>query len=48
MSHVLRPRVDYETDSIGDSMIQPGTGAWDFAATVQHSSMAPALGARRF
>jgi hypothetical protein len=34
-----------ETDSIGDPMIQPGTGGWAVAGTAQYASRVPRLGA---
>ena len=46
---VKTPSGDYrrldETDAIGDPMIQPGTGAWAFAANAQYSSGRPRFGA---
>ena len=42
------PSGDYqrldETDAIADPMVQPGTGAWAFAGTVQYSSQLPRFG----
>ena len=46
---VKTPSGDYrlpdETESIGDPMIQPGTGAWAFAATMQYTGGRRLLGA---
>jgi hypothetical protein len=46
---IKTPSGDYrlrdETDSIGDPMIQPGTGAWAFAATAQYAARPRWLGA---
>jgi hypothetical protein len=37
-------RIRDETDSIGDPMIQPGTGAWALAGTAQYASRLPRFG----